>query len=146
MLTGSALAVLGMPLAMSLGVVAGILEFIPVIGPILAAVPGVLLAFSKGPEMALYVTLVYIAVQQIESNVITPLVQRWAVRLPPVIGLLAVVACGLLFGVLGVVFAMPIAVVVMVMVKKLYVEDTLERRAPVVDASTGAVDASRAKK
>jgi predicted PurR-regulated permease PerM len=130
-LIGAALAALGVPLALSLGVTAGILEFIPVIGPILAAVPAILLSFSQGPEMALYVTIIYIAVQQIESNIITPLVQRWAVRLPPVIGLLAIVACGLLFGVLGVVFAMPIAVVVMVLVKKLYVEDTLERRAPV---------------
>jgi predicted PurR-regulated permease PerM len=128
------MGVLGVPLALSLGVTAAILEFIPVIGPIVAAVPAILLAFSKGPEMAFYVTLIYIAVQQIESNIITPLVQRWAVRLPPVIGLLAIVACGLLFGVLGVVFAMPIAVVVMVLVKKLYVEDTLERNAPARDA------------
>jgi predicted PurR-regulated permease PerM len=145
-LTGAALGVMGVPLALSLGVVAGIMEFIPVIGPILAAVPAILLAFSKGPEMAFYVTLIYIAVQQIESNIITPLVQRWAVRLPPVIGLLSIVACGLLFGVLGVVFAMPIAVVVMVLVKKLYVEDTLEKRAPVVDSATGAVDSKRAPK
>jgi predicted PurR-regulated permease PerM len=128
-LTGTALAVLGVPLALSLGVAAGLLEFIPVVGPILAAIPGVLLAFSQGPQMALYAVLIYIVVQQIESNVITPLVQRWAVRLPPVIGLLAIVACGLLFGVLGVIFAMPIAVVVMVLVKKLYVEDTLEKPA-----------------
>lgn len=133
-LIGVAMGVLGVPLALSLGVTAAILEFIPVIGPIVAAVPAILLAFSKGPEMAFYVTLIYIAVQQIESNIITPLVQRWAVRLPPVIGLLAIVACGLLFGVLGVVFAMPIAVVVMVLVKKLYVEDTLERNAPARDA------------
>jgi len=146
LLTGTALGVMGVPLALSLGVVAGVLEFIPVIGPILAALPGILLAFSKGPEMALYVALVYIAVQQIESNIITPLVQRWAVKLPPVIGLLSIVACGLLFGVLGVVFAMPIDVVVMVLVKKLYVEDTLERHAPIVDPETGAVDTSRAKK
>jgi predicted PurR-regulated permease PerM len=146
LLTGGALAAMGVPLALSLGVVAGIMEFIPVVGPILAALPGVLLAFSKGPEMALYVSFVYIAVQQIESNIITPLVQRWAVKLPPVIGLLSIVACGLLFGVLGVVFAMPIAVVVMVLVKKLYVEDALEKRAPVVDPETGAVDPSRTRK
>jgi predicted PurR-regulated permease PerM len=138
-MTGTTLGLMGVPLALSLGVTAGIMEFIPVIGPILAAVPAVLLAFAKGPEMAFYVALVYIAVQQIESNIITPLVQRWAVKLPPVIGLLAIVACGLLFGVLGVVFAMPIAVVVMVLVKKLYVEDTLERRARLLDSETGAV-------
>ena len=59
---------------------------------------------------------------------ITPLVQRLEVRLPPVLGLLAIVECGILFGVLGVIFAMPLAVVTMVLVKKLYV-DELERRA-----------------
>lgn len=127
-LTGVSLAVMGVPLALLLGVVAGLLEFIPVIGPILSAIPGILLAFAAGPQVALYATVVYVAVQQIESNVLTPLVQRWAVKLPPVIGLVAIVVCGLLFGVLGVIFAMPIAVVVMVLVKDLYVEDTLEGR------------------
>jgi predicted PurR-regulated permease PerM len=127
-LTGVALGVMGIPLALSLGVLAGLLEFIPVVGPILSAVPGVLLAFSVGPEKAFYAALIYIAVQQIESNIITPLVQRWAVKLPPVLGLLAIVICGLLFGVLGVIFAVPIAVAVMVLVKDLYVEDTLEHR------------------
>ncbi|HEX2855241.1 MAG TPA: AI-2E family transporter [Opitutaceae bacterium] len=127
-LTGVALAIMGVPMALSLGVLAGLLEFIPVVGPIVSAVPGVLLAFSQGPQMAFYATVVYIAVQQVESNIITPLVQRWAVKLPPVLGLLAIVICGLLFGVLGVVFAVPIAVAVMVLVKDLYVEDTLEHR------------------
>jgi predicted PurR-regulated permease PerM len=97
-----------------------------VVGPIAAAVPAVLLAFATGPQTALYVMFLYIAVQQIESNILTPLVQRWAVELPPVIALLSIVACGLLFGVLGVIFATPMAVVVMAMVQHLYVEDTLE--------------------
>lgn len=128
LLTGVALGIIGIPLALSLGVLAGLFEFIPVIGPILAAIPGVLLAFSEGPAAAAYAAIVYVVVQQIESNVITPLVQRWAVKLPPVIGLLAIVVCGLLFGVLGLIFAMPIAVVTMVLVKILYVEETLEKK------------------
>lgn len=126
-LTGVSLALIGVPLSLSLGVLAGLLEFVPVIGPIVAAVPGLLLAFAKDPQIGLYALLVYVAVQQIESNVITPLTQRWAVELPPVHALLAIVACGLLFGVLGVIFATPLVVVVMVLVRKLYVEDTLER-------------------
>lgn len=129
-MTGGALAALGVPLWLSLGLLAGLLEFVPVVGPIAATVPAVLLAFSEGPEKALYVLLVYIVVQQIESNVLTPLMQRRAVELPPVIALLSIVACGLLFGVLGVIFATPMAVVVMVLVKRLYVEDTLERGRP----------------
>jgi predicted PurR-regulated permease PerM len=129
-LTGGGLALLGVPLSLSLGLIAGLLEFVPVVGPIVAAIPGVLLAFARGPETAFYVLLLYIAVQQIESNVLTPLIQRWAVELPPVIALLSIVACGLVFGVMGVIFATPMAVVVMAMVKHLYVEDTLENGKP----------------
>jgi predicted PurR-regulated permease PerM len=126
LMTGIGLALLGVPLSLSLGLLAGVLEFVPVVGPIVSAVPGVLLGFSQGPETAFYVLLLYIAVQQVESNLLTPLIQRWAVELPPVIALLSIVACGLLFGVLGVIFATPVAVVVMAMVQHLYVEDTLE--------------------
>lgn len=124
--TGLGLAILGVPLSLSLGLLAGLCEFVPVFGPIAAAVPGVLLAFAKGPETALHVLLLYIVVQQLESNLLTPLMQRWAVDLPPVIALLSIVAGGLLFGPMGVIFATPLAVVVLAMVQHLYVEDTLE--------------------
>lgn len=136
-MTGIGLKVLGVPLSLSLGLIAGLFEFVPVVGPIAATVPGVLLAFSKGPETALYALILYIVVQQIESNVLTPLVQRWAVELPPVVALLSIVACGLLFGVMGVIFATPMAVVVMALVKHLYVEDTLENGAPRAAAPRG---------
>jgi predicted PurR-regulated permease PerM len=126
LLTGIGLAVLDVPLSLSLALLAGLFEFVPVVGPIAAAIPGILLAFAKGPETALYVLILYVVVQQIESNVLTPLVQRWAVELPPVIALLSIVACGLLFGPLGIIFATPLTVVVMAMVQHLYVEDTLE--------------------
>lgn len=129
-LTGVGLALLGVPLALTLGLLMGLLEFVPLIGPIAASVPGLLLAFATGPELALYAALIYVAVQQIESNLITPLVQRWAVELPPVVALLSIVACGLLFGVLGVIFATPIAVVLLALVQHLYVEDTLENHRP----------------
>jgi len=130
LLAGLSLGVVGVPLALALGIVAGLLEFIPVVGPILSSVPGVLLAFAKGPEMAIYAALTYLGVHIIESNVIVPLAQRWTMRFPPVVGLLSILACGLLFGVMGVVFATPIGVVVMALVKHLYVEDTLENHHP----------------
>lgn len=129
-LTGVSMAIIGVPLSLSLGLLAGLLDFVPVIGPIVAAAPGVLLAFAKDPRIGLYALIAYIVVQQIESNVITPLTQRWAVQLPPVIALLAIVAGGLLFGILGVIFATPLAVVAMVLIRKLYVEDTLEADSP----------------
>ncbi len=126
MLVGVGLAIVGVPLAFALGVLAGLLEFVPVVGPILFSLPGLLLAFAKGPDTMLYAFLVYLVVQQFEGNVLIPLIQRWAVELPPVVGLLAIVAGGLLLGVPGVVFATPLAVVLMRLVKHLYVEDALE--------------------
>ncbi|HVU32533.1 MAG TPA: AI-2E family transporter [Opitutaceae bacterium] len=125
-LVGIGLALVGVPLAFALGVVAALLEFVPVVGPILFSIPGLLLAFAKGPETVLYALMVYLVVQQVEGNVIIPLLQRWAAELPPVVGLLAIVAVGLLLGLPGVVFATPMAVVVMRLVQHLYVEDTLE--------------------
>lgn len=125
-LVGVGLALVGVPLALALGVLAALLEFVPVVGPILFSIPGLLLAFANGPHTAFYALIVYVVVQQFEGNVLIPLVQRWAVRLPPVVGLLAVVAGGLLLGVTGVVFATPLAVVGMSLVKHLYVEEALE--------------------
>jgi predicted PurR-regulated permease PerM len=120
------LAIVGVPLPFALGLLAAVLEFVPVLGPILFSIPGLLLAFTKGPETVLYALLVYLVVQQLEGNVLIPIIQRWAVRLPPVVGVLAIVAGGLLLGVTGVVFATPLAVVAMRLVQHLYVEDTLE--------------------
>ncbi len=135
LLTGVALSIIGVPLAFALGVVAGLLEFVPIVGPIFAAVPALLLAFAQGPTAMVYTLGAYMLVQQIESNLITPLVQRWAVKLAPVVGLLSVLACGYIFGVIGVIFATPMAVVVVELVKHLYVEDTLENNAPPASAS-----------
>jgi len=125
-LAGVGLAVIGVPLALVLGGLAALLEFIPVVGPIMFGIPAVLVAFSQGPRIALYAVLVYTAIQQLESNVIIPLLQRWAVEMPPVVGLLAVLAAGILLGPGGIIFAAPLAVVTMELVKQLYIEDTLE--------------------
>ncbi len=98
----------------------------PVIGPIVAAIPGVLVAFTATPQTAAYAAGVYLVVQQIEGNVILPLAERWAVALPAAVGLFAIAAFGSLFGFLGVLFAGPLAVVVMRLVNHLYVREGLE--------------------
>jgi predicted PurR-regulated permease PerM len=126
-LTGLGLWAIGVPAALALALLAGLAEFVPLIGPIVAAIPALLIALSEGWQIALWTLLLYLAIQQLESNVITPLVQRQAVSLPPAITLFAVVAFGLLFGPLGVLFATPLAVVVMVAVKKLWVREALGR-------------------
>ena len=126
-LAGATLAVVGVPLALVLGALAALLEFIPVVGPILFGIPGVLVAFSKGPRLALYALIAYIVVQQLESNLIVPVLQRWAVKMPPVVLLLAVLVAGLLLGPAGIIFAAPLAVVTLSLVNRLYVEDVLEK-------------------
>jgi len=100
-------------------------DFVPIVGPIFGAVPAVLLGFSISPTTALWVIALYLLIQQIEGNVVQPIVQRRAVDLPPALTLFALVAFGVLFGPLGVVFATPLAVVALVAVKQLYVSDIL---------------------
>lgn len=124
--TAIGLALLGIPLALTLGLLAGALAFIPFFGPIASGVLAVLLAFMQGPDQALYVAVLCVLIQQVEGNVLMPLVQRWAVELPPVLGITAAVIFGLLFGLPGVVLASPLMVVAMVLVRKLYVEGVLE--------------------
>ncbi|MGZ5113114.1 MAG: AI-2E family transporter [Usitatibacter sp.] len=121
-LIGIALGLLGAPLALPLGILSGLLEFVPVVGPLTALFVGVLVAFSQGPDMALYVAIVYSVVLFVEGNIIIPLAQKWAVALPPALGLLGIVVFGVLFGLVGVLFAMPLLVVVVTLVQKLYVE------------------------
>jgi predicted PurR-regulated permease PerM len=130
LLVGLGLAALGMPSAFTLGLLAGILEFIPFAGPIISAIPALLLALAVSPDMALYVVLLYIAVQQFEGAVLMPLVQQYAVDLPGVILLFSLIAFGAIFGVLGVVLAAPLAVVTYVLVKRLYVIETLNTPTP----------------
>ncbi len=126
--TGVGLALLGAPMALMLGLIAGILAFVPFFGAMAAGLFAVLLAFTEGPRMALYVALLFIAVQQVEEYLLLPLVQRWAVRLPPALGLVAAVIFGILFGPMGILFATPLMVVTMVLVRRLYVHWALERR------------------
>lgn len=121
-LTGIGLWIAGVPLALILGLVAGLLNFVPVLGPFVAAVPGILLGFAQGPTTALYAALVYFIVQQLEGGIIMPLAQRWSVHLPPALGLISIVVFGLLFGIPGVLFATPLTVVIMALVKRFYVD------------------------
>jgi predicted PurR-regulated permease PerM len=125
LMTGISLAIMGIPLALVLGILAALLEFIPNVGPILAAIPALLIAWTIDPVTAGWVALLYFVIQQVESFVLTPLVMRKTVELPPVITILALFAFGLLLGPLGVVLATPITAVALVLVKMLYVEDAL---------------------
>ena len=126
--TAAGLALLGVPLALALGLITGLLAFVPFFGAIAAGVLAVLLAFIEGPQKALQVALLFFALQQVEEYLLLPFVQRWAVSLPPVLTLLSALIFGILFGPVGVVFATPMMVVAMILVRKLYVEDALEEQ------------------
>jgi predicted PurR-regulated permease PerM len=127
-LIGSGLAILGVPLAGTLGLIAAILSFIPSLGPILSVVPAFLLALTISPTMGLWVLLLYLGVQILEANVITPLVQRRAISLPPAFVLGSELLMGLLLGGAGLAFATPFVAVVLVLVNMLYIEDILGER------------------
>ena len=124
-LVGVGLLLIGVPLALTLGLLSGLLEFVPLLGPWLGAIPGVLIALTVSPTTALYAALMYLAIQQVESNVITPLVMKKAVQIPPALTVAAALIGGALFGLVGVFLATPLAVVAMVLVRMLYVHDLL---------------------
>src|SRR5690606_20455728 len=109
-LTGTGLWLIGIPSYLALGLLAALLEFIPFFGPILAAVPALLLALLIGPTEALLVLILFLVIQQLEGNLISPIIQHHAVELPPALLLFALLAFGILFGVLGVVLAEPLTV------------------------------------
>ncbi|MEZ4617552.1 MAG: AI-2E family transporter [Caldilineaceae bacterium] len=83
------------------------------------------LAFVDGPFQALYVLLAYTAIQQFESNVLTPVVHRYTVSLPPVLSLIGVLGMGALFGFVGILVATPLLAVIIVLIKMLYIEEVL---------------------
>ena len=124
-LTGLGAWLIGLPSALALGIIAAVLEFIPFLGPILTAVPALLLALTIGSEAALWTAAMLLGVQQLEGQVLTPLIQRKAVTLPPVVTLFALIGMGFLFGPLGLLLAAPLTVVGYVMVGELYVRRTL---------------------
>lgn len=124
-LTWGGLMLLGVPAAGGLGLIAGLLDVIPMIGPIIAGVPAVLLAFTVSPATAMWTIGLFLLVQQLQGNFLQPMIQKQAVDVPPAVLLFAVVAAGLLFGFLGVLLAAPLTVVVYVLVQRIYVRTLL---------------------
>ena len=124
-ITTLGLWLLQVPLALALGLLAALGELVPNIGPLLAFIPAILLAFTDSTTHALAVLALYLAVQGFESYVLTPLVEKRAVALPPALTLTAQVLLGLMAGGLGLVLAAPLTATAMVLVQRLYVEDVL---------------------
>jgi predicted PurR-regulated permease PerM len=125
-LIGIGLTVLGVPLSGTLGLIAAILSFIPSLGPFISVIPAIMLGLTLGPSMGLWVCLLYLGVQTLEANLITPLVQRRAIDLPPAFVLASELLMGLLLGGAGLAFATPLAAVVLVLINMLYIQDYLK--------------------
>jgi predicted PurR-regulated permease PerM len=119
---------IGAPLPFALAVMSGVAVFVPYIGPVIATIPGLLLALSVSPRLALYAAIVYAVVLTIEGNISQPLLQRWAVSLPAIFNVLAILVFAPLFGIWGAVLATPLAVVLWVLIQMVYVEDVLDDR------------------
>ncbi len=125
-LTAIGLMLIGMPLVVSLSLIAALLEFVPYFGPVVTGVLVVAVALTRGEDLALWAAVVCLAVQQIEGHVVQPLAQRWAVRLPPVLGIVSVLVFGLLFGLPGVLLALPLMVLCVALVGELYLNEPAE--------------------
>jgi predicted PurR-regulated permease PerM len=125
-MTTIALNLIDMPLALVLGVIAGLFCFVPYIGPIVSALPAILVGLMNSPLTAMYVLIIYMVVQFIEGHFLTPFIQKRALSLPPAILLLAQFFIGTFYGLLGVLLATPIAIVIIVLVQMLYIRDIIK--------------------
>jgi predicted PurR-regulated permease PerM len=138
--TSVGLLLLGIPLPFTLGLLAALLTFIPNIGPVMAAVPAVVLAAVDGLDMMIWVVLMYTLIQALESYLLTPLVARRTVSLPPVVTMVVQILMGLYLGLLGVLLASPLAASALVMVKIYYLHDRLDAD---VTLRSAAIDLDR---
>jgi predicted PurR-regulated permease PerM len=124
-LTAVGLMIFGIPLALTLGLIAALFSFVPYVGPILAVVPALAVAAGVGTQAIVTVLILYGGVQLVESYLATPLIQQRVVSMPPALLIAAQVLLGVLAGAIGVAVATPLIVVVIVLIQMLYVEDVL---------------------
>ncbi len=125
---GVGLWLLGVPLALTLGILSGLLNFVPYIGPLVAAVPGILIGFAADVQTGIWVTGLYLLAELLESYILTPVVLRRTVELPPALTLAVQLLGGLFFGIVGIAMATPLAAAGIVLTRMLWVEDRLGDR------------------
>ncbi|MEO8109431.1 MAG: AI-2E family transporter [Ginsengibacter sp.] len=135
-LTGLGLWALGMPLILTLALIAGLLNFIPNFGPIIALVPAGLIGLMQGTTTAILVLCLYTLIQVVQSAVTQPLIQKKMVSIPPALIIFGQVAMGLLGGFWGVLLATPVIAIIMTLVNKLYVEKQSNHKYEVKEANS----------
>ncbi|HTD98433.1 MAG TPA: AI-2E family transporter [Mucilaginibacter sp.] len=127
------LTIVGLPAAMILGLITGILEIIPNLGSLIAMIPGVLLSLTVSTNTAIVVALIYIVSQTIVANIVTPLIQKKMINLPPALTLISQLIMGTVSGALGIILAVPLLAILIIMVDELYVKKINIGKAVVVD-------------
>jgi predicted PurR-regulated permease PerM len=142
------LTLLGVPGASTLAVIAAIGEVIPMLGPILAAVPAVFFALTQSPQLAVATLVLYVVVQQLENNLLVPKIMAQAVELHPLAVIVAIMIGGELFGVVGAVVAVPVAAAIAVVLGELRYREAIAR--PIserveADLATPPLEASAAQ-
>ena len=119
------LSLLNVPLAPMLGLITGLLTFIPYLGPLIALIPILLISFLASPLVVLYVFILYMVIQNVEANVLMPIIFYRTVHIPPALGVISQILFGSLMGLLGFILAIPLMAVILKFIKMVYVEDLL---------------------
>jgi predicted PurR-regulated permease PerM len=127
------LLILDVQAALALGVLAGLLEFVPTIGPVISALPALAMGFLDSPQKALYVLIAYVAIQQVENHLLIPMLMKEGVDLPPIVTILGQALMAILFGFLGLLVAVPLIAAIMVPIKMLYVRDVVGDQISIMD-------------
>ncbi len=112
----------GVPAAPAIGLVAGLCEFVPYLGTIVVVIPAIILGFAESTTTGIWTIVVLVVVQQVQGNLVMPLLQSRIVDLPPALTIFSLVAAGVLLGPVGIIFATPLTVVAMVIVKAVYIQ------------------------
>lgn len=139
--TGLVLGIIGVPAALALGLLAGFAEFVPYLGVLIAGLPAVILAFAQGTNTGLWTLGVLLAVHQIQGNIVMPLLQNRMVELPPALTVFGIIAAGILLGPAGVLLATPLTVILLVLVRRLYLNEGAETVLASSEASAPATPA-----
>lgn len=116
------LTIIGIPAAMVLGLLTGLLEIVPTLGSTIAMVPGVLLGLTVSTNTAIFVAVVYIISQTITANIVNPLIQKKMTNLPPALTLISQLIMAAVSGVMGIIMAVPLLAIAVILVDELYVK------------------------
>lgn len=128
LLSGTGLLILGVPLILANALLAGLLNFIPNVGPFLSVVPPMAIALLDAPWKAVAVLILYALIQQVETNILTPLVMQKQVSLLPAVTLVSQFVFAIFFGFVGLFLALPLTIITQILIEELLIKDILDQK------------------